>query len=802
MWLDTLTRNIRYAIRSSTRSPGFSVTVIITLAVGIGANTAVFSTIDAVLLSPIPVPESERLVRVLEFVAAESDQETQIAPIRLEEWASHTAALDALTGYYVEDVSDTSGPLPERIRRAVISPRFLRVWRVTPALGRDFSESDYRAGSTPAVLVSDRYWRTRFGADPNVLTRVVRIEGEPFSIAGVMPASFRFPDRTVDIWWPYSIDGAAMRNTPGNRKHRWYTGIGRLKTGVTLQQAQANLQAIQLTLAKEYPQTDQGIAVRLAPFKQTVIGDIGASLWLLYGAVSVLLLITCINVASLWLSRAARRWNEVSLRFSLGASRAAVALQLLVETALLSTVGAILGLLAGSAASEFIQVLIPNLPRRDEIGLDGRIVAYSMASALIVTLLCGLVPALRSARLASSLAASERTQIGGRHTAQWLMVGVQMALSIALLVGAGLLVRSADALSRVDPGFDPSRVLALRVSANWDEADDRAALVARIDRTLNHLATVPGVEVASTAWSLPGVPRRYQTEFSLAEGRAASEPPVLAEWRSVAPTYFSTLRIPLASGDQCRLPSSSRSETELMVNRVFAERYFRNRTPIGSQLTWESASLRGRIVGIVGNARESGVDRDPPPTVYACDSAPTPFPWFLLRTQSDPATLAATVRSKLGEIEPLRSVYDMAPLDDRIGDAYAQTRARRSLFVAFACAALLLGCLGIYATLTYTVGLRRREIALRLALGARRNELVQQIVWQTMRIVAVASVAGLMISVAVREALAGMLYGVSPSDPLTHAAVVALVVAVTFLAALVPAVRTTAVEPIDALRDY
>lgn len=801
LWLDATLRNVRYAARSCRRAPGFSATVVLTLAVGIGANTAVFSAIDAVLLSPLPVPEGDRLVRVLERHPAESDQPTQIAPGRLEEWASRSRSLEALTGYYLEDVSDTTGPLPERIRRAVVSPRFLDVWRVQPALGRDFSDLELRAGGTPAVLVSDRYWRTRLGADPDVLTRVVRIEGTVCSIAGVMPATFRLPDPAVDVWWPYPSDGPALDDTPDNRRQRWYTGVARLKAGVTPGQVQADLGAVQAALATDHPQTDTGIVVSVAPLKQAILGNVGDSLWLLYGAVSILLVVACTNIASLWLSRAARRSSEVQLRISLGASRRSIAAQLLVETALLTGVGTALGLAVASAASGAIHALMPDLPRRDEIGFDGRVLLYTIGSAFFVTLACGLLPACRVARTAASSAGKERTVVGSRSAVQRLLVGAQMALATVLLVGAGLLVRSADAVSRLEPGFDRDAVLVLRVSGNWAEAADRTALAERIERTMDHLGGIAGVEAVATSWSLPGLPRRYQTEFTAVDGRPASEPALLAEWRSVSPAYFDVLRIGRVAGERCRPTAASSEGTEIVVNERFARRYFGGRSAIGAGLAWESGSLRGRIVGVVRDVREGGLDRDAPPTVYACDSAPSPFPWFLLRTQGDPASVAGAVRSRLKETDPLRSVYDMAPLRERIDDAYAQARARTSLLVLFASTAVLLACLGVYATLAHAVASRRREMGLRLALGANRRGLVGHVAGQALRVVGVGCAAGVAVSLAARSAVAGVLVGVSPSDPITLGAAVAVILSAATVAALVPAIRGTSVEPMRVLRE-
>jgi putative ABC transport system permease protein len=501
------------------------------------------------------------------------------------------------------------------------------------------------------------------------------------------------------------------------------------------------------------------------------------------------------------LSRATQREREVALRFSLGASRAVVASQLLTETVLLAFAGAAAGLLVAAGASSAIRAWAPDLPRIDEIGIDARILMYTMASAVVVALLCGMLPALRSTREASSLASGGRTQVSARHSVQWLLVGLQMALAVTLLAGAGLLLRSVDALARVDPGFDPARVLAFRLSANWIEEEDRNRLVQRIEGTLGEIGALPGVESAATTWSLPGVPRQYQIEFDLVEGRSESAAPLLAEWRTVSPGYFKTLRIARVAGEWCRLPPDARATPEVMVNRSFAERYFGGRSVLGLRLSWEDASLTGRIVGVVADARELGIDRDPGPTVYACDSAPTPFPWFLVRTQGDPSALAGAVRLKLKELEPLRSAYDIAPLEERIGDAYEQNRLRTMLLALFAATALFLSCLGLYGTLSYAVSLRRREVGLRLALGALRSEIIRQLVGQSLRVVSLACLCGLALAVAFTRVLSGMLYGVSPSDPFTLAGVVAIVLAVGSLAALVPAARASQIEPMRVLRE-
>ena len=796
-WADALLRNVRYAGRTVVRKPGFAATVVVTLAVCIGANTAVFSAIDSILFKPLPFPHGERLVLVRQVW----DWETPIAPARLKDWARLSSTFEALSGYYVEDVSDTTGDLPARVRRATVAPRFLEVWGIAPALGRGFTEAESRLGGTPAVLISDRYWRNHLGADPDVLEDTVRLDGRLYSIVGVLPASFLFPDRNVDLWWPYPLDGPSVQNDAQSRQLQWYVGVGRLKSGVTLEQARADLAVVQAQLAKAYPETDAEIGVRILPYKETVIGGVRSSLWLLFGAVSVLLLIACLNIAALLLARATRREQEVALRFSLGASRAAVAGQLLTETALLAFAGAAAGLLVAASASAAIRTLAPELPRLNEIGIDARILMYTMAAAVVVALLCGVFPAVRSTRVASALSRGGRTQVSGHHSAQWLLVGVQMALAVTLLAGAGLLVRSIEALSRVDPGFDPGRVLAFRLSGTWTEEEDRSRLVQRIQRTIDELSVLPGVQSAATTWSLPGVPRQYQVEFELAEGQSESTKPLIAEWRTVSPEYFETLQIARVAGELCRRPLDGRSVSEVMVNRSFADRHFHGRSALGRRLSWEDASLTGRIVGVVADARELGMDREPGPTVYACDNAPSPFPWFLVQTEGEPLALAGAVRLRLEELEPLRLVYDITPLEERIRGAYEQQRVRTVLLVLFAATALFLACLGLYGTLSYVVGLRRREVGLRLALGALPSEIIRQLVGQGLRVVGLSCLCGLALAFACTRVLSGMLYAVSPSDPFTLAGVVAIVLAVGSLAALVPAVRASQTDPMRALRE-
>ncbi len=797
--LDAAVRNLRYASRTLTRSPGFSVAVVLTLALAIGANSAVFSALNAILLRPLPLSDAGQLVALGQDRGR--IELSNVGPVRLEEWNARNSTFQALTGYLVQDVSDTSGDLPERIRQASVAPRFLDVWGVAPALGRGFAPADHEPGAAPAAMISDRYWQRRFRGDPAVLGTTITIGDLSANLVGVMPASFTFPERDVDVWiatvyFPYVTQ----------RGNAWFRTYGRLKPGVTLDQARADLDVVQAQLATEFPDTDRDLAPEVQPLKDTVIGDVRGSLWLLFAAVSVLLLIACTNIASLLLSRATQREQEIAVRFSLGSSRAAVAAQVLVETGVLALVGASLGLLVAAGASLALRSVAAGFPRIDELVIDAPVLLYTAGSIVLVTLLCGVVPALRSAAGGSRIARGTRTQVSGRHVVQWTLVGLQVALSVMLLTGAGLLLRSFQELGRVDPGFDADRVLTFRVTGSYGEGFDN--MVRDVETILEELGALPGVDSAATSSPVPGVLNDRSgfqfgaADFELVEGRE-DDRPMHSEFRDVSSSYFPTLRIALLAGEICKRGATAGTIDELVVNQAFVSRYMSGRSPLGLRIRGSGGSGPGsRIVGVVGDARDFGLDREPTPTAYACSTV-IAFPplAFLLRTRGDPMSIAGAVRQRLKQIAPQRSVYDVRPLTERMGAEYAQDRLRTALIATFAGAALSLVCLGIYGTLSYVVNLRRREVGLRLALGAVSRSIVAQFVSNALRVVAVAAAAGLLLSLGLGRALSGMLYGVSPADPLTLALVILLVVGVAALAALVPALRASRIDPMQALRE-
>jgi putative ABC transport system permease protein len=790
--------NLRAAMRFIRRSPSFSATVILTLALGIGANSAVFSAIDAVLLRPLPFPHGDQLVDLQQQNLKGDEPNRFVAPVRLEDWNRLNSSFEAISGYYTQDASLLSGALPEKITQAIVAPRFLQVWGILPAIGRDFSAEERRFGGPNAVLVSDRFWRSHLGADPNAAGKTIRLGSSSCVVVGVLPPSFLFPVRGVDIWEPGQTDAPYARG----RDATWYTVIGRLKPGVTIARASADLATVQSQLGKQFPKTDGGLTVTLQPLKSVVLNGIECSLWLLYGSVSLLLSIACTNIAALLLARMAEREHEISIRYSLGATRQAIVGQLLTEVFILALAGSMLGLMLAAGAVHGLAMLSKELPRVEEIRMNWRIVGYSLSCALAATLACGLLPAIRSTRrgLSGSLAQSGRSQVSGRNSGQWTLVGLQVSLAVALLIGSGLLLRSFQALGRVNPGFDPEHVLTLRISGGWGETMDMGKLTQRIERTLEGLRGVRGVESAATSSTIPGNAPSYPTELRIAEGARDPNFKMIAETRVVSPEYFATVRIPVLQGEPCRggMPDTA------VVSRSYADRYFANSTPIGRHVlnaTETSLMKPAEIRGIVGDARQLGIDSPPQPTVYWCFSAPGPDPYYLIRTQGDPAAMADTLRRKIHELEPGRAVSEVMPLEDHLSDRMAENRLRTLLLTLFAITAVALASLGIYGTISYLGRLRRREVGLRLALGALPAQIAGRFLLQGLRVTAAGCGVGVIVALSLSHLLTKMLYGVSNLDAVTYFAVVALILTVAGMASLLPAVRAARVDPTCVLRE-
>jgi predicted permease len=799
--LDALVTETRYAWRVLRRSASFSLTVIATLALGIGANTAVFTAIDAVLLRPLPYPNPDRLVVLHEYRSKQERPETFLAPARLEDWNRLNSTFQAISGYMTEDAVDASGPLPVKIKRAFVAPRFLQVLGVSPALGHDFSNDDeHFHGYAPGnVLISDRFWREHFHADPKAIGKPLFPDRNSATVIGIMPPGFAFPEDDVELWYTAAPDAPFAQN----RGNTWFTGIGRLKPGLAESQARANLDLVQGQLAAQFPATDADVTAEIKPLKETTVGTARASLWLLFAAVSILLLMACINVTSLLLARGMERAHEFSLRFSLGASRFTIVRQVLSETLLLGIAGTTAGLALAVAAARILASMAKSIPRIGEVGLDWRLFLYTAVCVVTVTLLSGLLPAFQvsSTALAGSLSRGGRTQVSSVRPAQSMLVSVQVALAVSLLFGAGLLLRSFQALSEVSPGFDAAHVLVFRLTGGYGETVDLTALRNGVNRTLDELRSLPGVQAAAVSLSLPGVPFQYPVEVTSPDAALDPAQKVAAESRSVSAGYFASLRIPILSGAACDQQSDT---TSVVVNSSFASTYFGGRPPIGHHLSPNPNPLGlapGTVMGVAADAREAGLDREPAPTVYWCGPPPDPGRYYLVRTTGAPAALGNAIRQRMHAVEPARAVYDLAPLGDHLSESFAEVRLRTVLLALFAATALSLACVGLYGTMSYLVTTRRREIGLRMALGARRSQVGVSVAGRGLVVTGIGVAGGLVLASWLARFVSGMLYGVHANDATALLGAAGVMFFVAFAASGIPAIRAARVDPMRILRE-
>jgi putative ABC transport system permease protein len=811
--LDALLTHLRYAFRALRSAPSFSLTVTATLALGIGANTAVFSAIDAVLLRPLPYPDPDRLMILHEYRVKQKNPETFVAPVRLEDWNRLNSVFQAISGYYTEDTTDTTsgfyveekrettGRLPVKIKRAFVAPRFLEAIGVSPALGHDFTSKDehFHGYAPDSVLISDRFWQEHFHSDSKTIGKPLLPDRNSATVIGVMPAGFTFPAEDVELWYIVPPDAPYA----GDRRRTWYTAIGRLKPGVTESQARANLDLVQQQLGRQFPATDANVTAELKALKETTVGTARSSLWLLFGAVSILLLIACTNVSALVLARGMEREREFSVRSSLGASRFTIVTQVLMETLLLAITGTIAGLAIAAASSKVFAAMASSIPRIGEVGLDWRLFLYTAICAVTVTLLSGLFPALQTSTAdpARALSRGGRTQVSSRRPAQWVLVLVQVALAVCLLSGAGLLLRSFQALSQVSPGFDATHVLVFRLTGSYAETADIPKLKLSINGILEAIRTLPGVQGAASSMTLPGVPFKYPVELTSPDSAVDPARKIAAESRYVSGDYFSTLRIPILSGSACDKYSDGLGA---VVNRSFVSMYFSGTNPIGHHLSASrnsSGDPPSIILGVAGDAREAGLNQGPGPTVYWCGPPLDPDRYYLLRAAGDPAGLAGAIRKKMNSVEPARAVYDLAPLPAHLGQAFSEVRLRTLLLTLFAATALSLACVGLYGTMTYFVGTRRREIGLRIALGARRDQVWLSFIAQGLSVTGAGVVAGLCLAAWTARFTSGLLYNIGANDPTALSAAVVTMLFVALLASAVPAIRGTRIDPMLVLRE-
>jgi predicted permease len=788
------------ACRTAIRRPGFAAAVALILALGIGANTAVFCMIDAVLLKPLPYPAPDRLVSVNEASAAKNERVSLIAPARLEDWNRMTRAFEAIAGSYSENVTDTSPSEPERLAGRRVSPRFFAVYGTRPLAGRTFSAQEEVANGPGAAVISYNFWTRRYRQNAGVIGRRLILAGKDYTVVGVMPRDFAGSD--IDLWLPAQFSPFLLRQ----RAARFLSGVGRMKPGVTISQATDDLSRAQKELEAQFPRTDRDWSVVVRDLKDFRVGDYRRALWFVFGAVALLLLIAIANISGLMLTQLQRRARELAIRTSLGASRWQVVGGVMREVIVISALGVALGCGAAFSIVRAMSTLITALPGAARLAVDWRALAFAAFTGVLAAILCGLLPAIQAtgADVAALLAQSGRGGSGGRHQWQRVLVAGQFALTLLLLAGAGLMLRSYYNLSHVDPGFEPAHALTFHTGAAWDE--DRKRVGQLQEDLLQNLRRQPGVEAAGFANFLPasGATLRYQLTLDRSTPGEESGAINVGE-RGIAAGYLQAIGAPLLAGQDCpSLRQAGAGLPKSLVNRRFVELYSDGENLVGRRFQWypPSPNLKPfEIAGIVGDIREDNLRTTTGPYVYVClGPGDWPDPEYVVRTQGDPRSSLASIRPLVRQLAPNRAVFGLKPLQSALDSSLDQPRLNTRMLTLFALAAVILASIGLYGLLTLVVIGRTRDIGVRLTLGASPGHIVAEILSGIVRVLSAGVCAGLLLTATANRFLGAILFGVSPIDPATLGATVVLLCAVAAVATFAPARRAARIDPLESIR--
>jgi putative ABC transport system permease protein len=808
--------DLQLGFRILRRNPGFTVTAILLLALGIGANTAIFSVVNAVLLRPLPYQDSSRIMQIWHVPPAKSFPGMtlfSVSPANYLDWQSQNHSFEDMAAYGGARFNVGGKERPESIQAAPVAASFFSILRVQPILGRSFTPDDDRPGQGHVVVLGNALWRERYGADPGVVGRNIVLDGETYTVIGVMPRTFNFPS-WAQLWTPlaWTDERRAVR---GNHN---YQVIGRLKPGVDIRAAQAELSAISTRLEQLYPEDDKGWGAKILTLREQTVGDVRPALLVLLGAVSFVLLIACANVANLVLGKILGRKKEIAIRSALGATRSAILRLVLAETLLLSVAGGTLGLfLARFGTTLIVKFLADRLPRFAEINLNAPVLGFTAFLALFAGLLAGLLPALRFTKTDVNEALKQGQSRGssdsGSSKTRGLLVVSEVALSLVLLVGAGLMVRTLRELSNVKPGFDPNSLLTMTVSIPANKFATPTAYISFFERVLQQVRTSPGVESAGVIDDLPMGDGGSHQPVAI-EGQPvvpmADQPEV--DVRLISPGYLRTMRVPHLSGRDFTNGDMAGRNPAVIISESMAKRFWPNESPLGKHLTLTFyPGVSREVVGVVGDVKLDSLDETRPvATVYwPLDQifAPPSEPWrsfpmsLAVRTGADPLSAVAAVTSAVHQIDPETPVTEVMTMNELISNTLTPQRSNMFLLAAFAGLALLLTAVGIYSVLSYAVRRRVREIGIRMALGASHSDVLKMVVIDGLKPILLGVGIGLAAALALGRVVSSLIYGVRPTDPLTFAAVASLLVAVGVLATIVPAYRATRFEPVRTLRD-
>ena len=803
--METLLQDLRFSLRMLVKNPGFTAVAAITLALGIGANTAIFSVVNAVLLRPLPYRDPSRLVLMNE--SSKQLPDMSVSYPNYLDWRDRSRSFERIAAVQPAQYTLSGVERPERLGGWNVTADFFPTLGVTPAVGRGLTPQDDRPGAPPVALLTYGLWQRRFGGDPSVVGRALTLSGRSVAVIGVLPASFRFYYGDADLFLPLGLDADSLQE---RNEHPGIYVVARLRPEATAQTAFADMDAIARGLEKEHPETNSGNRVAVKLLQDDVVSILRPVLVVLAGAVGFVLLIACANVANLLLARASTREKEIAIRRALGASRRRVLLQVMTESALLSLFGGGLGLLLAAWLSDVLLSLVPaGLPRLDEVRLDGTVLGFTLALSLLTGLVFGIAPAWQASRsdVLEPLKETARGSSSGRGQQRFrsVLVVSEVALALVLLAGAGLMARSFERLQEVRPGFRPGNVLSAQLVLPELKYKTKAEINSFADRLVARVEALPGVEAAGTVNPLPLTQEGWQTDYQI-EGRpvpARGEAPN-SDYHVVSGAYFKAMGIPLVRG---RLfDDSDREDTTpvVLVNETLARRWWPAGDAVGKRMRTGSVDQPGpwmTVAGVVGDVRQYGLDQEQKTQFYRTERQVALHPMSLvLRAQGDPEALASALRGAVQSIDPDQPIYNVRSMDSLLATTLAPRRLSLLLLATFAVTALVLAGVGIYGVLAYSVTQRTHEIGIRMALGARRADVLVMVLRQGLRLVLAGAALGVAAAFGLTRLMSSLLFGVSPTDPATLGAVCLVLVGVALLACLVPARRASGVDPMIALR--
>ena len=801
--MSTLWQDVRYGLRMLFKNPGFSAVAVLTLALGIGVNSAIFSVVNAVLLRPLPFNDSERIITLRETLP--QGGEGSISVPNLKDWREQNDVFEKIAAYDLRNFNLQNADSPERVSGAAVTVEFFDVLGVAPVAGRAFLSGEDQTNGQRIVILSNALWRRNFGSDPQVIGKSIALNGEQFTVVGVMGREFRFPARTAELWVPlvFTNDQSASRGSHA------FSAIGRLKPGVSLDQAQEQMSGIARRIEAQYPAQQAGRNVKLTRLQEALVGYMRPALLVLLGAVAFVLLIACTNVANLLLARALARHREIAIRTALGAGRARLVRQFLTESVLLSFLGGALGLLLAYWGIDGLVALAGNyLPRASEVGLDGRVVGFTLLLSLMVGVLFGLAPALQISKTDVQESLKEGGSAGNsprRNRLRSALIVAEIASSLVLLVGAGLLIKSFVRLQGTESGLRPENVLTMRLSLPAGKYNTPQARTAFYDQVLERVSALPGVEAAGVINYLPLQQYGFNGEIEV-EGQAApqaGQASPLVEFRAASVDYFRALRIPLVAGRFFSNADRNEAAPVAIVNQTFANRLLPNQDPVGKRIRpgdgpWIT------IIGVVGDVKQAGLTRSVMPEMFAPvalgPASMTQTMSLAVRATAAPTELTSAVRREIQAVDPLQPIYNVQTMETVISESVSDRRLNMMLLSIFASLALALASIGIYSVMAYMVTQHTREIGIRMALGAGRGDILKLVVGQGMVLALVGVAFGVPAAFALMRFLSSLLFGVSPGDPLTFAVVTLLLLGVAFLACYIPARRAMRTDPMEALR--